>query len=138
MGHIQNWHHFFLLKNIQVFQWVSKLKFLIFMTKVNSSNGNETKSGIFFMEHIQIWHHICFYQKKLKCFNDFQNWNLSVLWLNWTETMEMKLNETFFYGTYSNLTSFFNGRKILKNLNNFYNWHFSISLQKWAKTSKVK
>ena len=35
-----------------------------------------------------------------------------------------------FYGTHSNLTSFFFGHKILKYFNDFYNWHLSISLQK--------
>ena len=27
------------------------------MAKVNSSNENETKSDVFFMGNIQIWHH---------------------------------------------------------------------------------
>ena len=36
-----------LSKNIKVFQWLSKSKFLSFMTKVNPNNGNETKSDIF-------------------------------------------------------------------------------------------
>ena len=27
------------------------------MTKVNPKNGNETNSDIFFIGHIQIWHH---------------------------------------------------------------------------------
>ena len=34
-----------------------------------------------------------FYQRILKYFSDFQNGNFSVLWLNWTQTMEMKQNE---------------------------------------------
>ena len=55
----------FLSKNIKIFQWVSKLKFLNFKTKLNPTNRNETKSDIF-------------------------------------------------HETYSNLTSFFIGRKILK------------------------
>ena len=44
--------------------------------------------------------------------------------------MEMKQNQTFFHGTYSNLTLFFIGRKMLKHLNDFYHRPFSISLQK--------
>ena len=36
--------YIFLSKNIKVFQWLWKSKLLSFMTKVNSSNGNETKS----------------------------------------------------------------------------------------------
>ena len=33
-------------KNIKVFQWVPKSKFLSFMTKVYPNNGNETKSDL--------------------------------------------------------------------------------------------
>ena len=43
--------------------------------------------------------------------------------------LEMKQNQIFFYGTYSNLTSRFIGRNILKYFNEFYNWHLSIPLQ---------
>ena len=43
--------------------------------------------------------------------------------------MEMKQNQTFVHGTYSNLTSFFIGCKVLKYFNDFYDWHFSFSLQ---------
>ena len=39
--------YLFLLKNIKVFQWLSKSEFLSFMTKVNPKNGKETKSSIF-------------------------------------------------------------------------------------------
>ena len=39
--------YLFLSKNIPVLQWISKSKFLSFMTKVNPNNGNETKSEIF-------------------------------------------------------------------------------------------
>ena len=61
------------------------------------------------MGKIQAWH-----QKIFKHFNDFQNWTLSVLWLQSTQTVAMKQNETFFHETYSNLTLFFIGHKILK------------------------
>ena len=37
----------FLLKNINVFQRLSKSKFPSFMTILNPNNGNETKSDIF-------------------------------------------------------------------------------------------
>ena len=37
----------FFSKNIEVFQWLSKPKFLSFMTTVNLKNGNEAKSDIF-------------------------------------------------------------------------------------------
>ena len=36
--------YLYLSKNIEVFQWLSKSKFLSFMTKVNPNNGNETNS----------------------------------------------------------------------------------------------
>ena len=39
--------YLFFIKNIKVFQWYSKSKFLSFMTKANLSNGNETKWDIF-------------------------------------------------------------------------------------------
>ena len=39
--------YLYLSKNIEVFQWLSKSKFLSFMTKVNPNNGNETNSDIF-------------------------------------------------------------------------------------------
>ena len=62
------------------------------MTKVNSNNGNETKSDIF-------------------------------------------------HGTYSNLASFFIGRKILKYFNDFFNWHFcehkEVSKHKEIKGNKI-
>ena len=73
------------------------------------------------MGHIQIWRHIFCDQNILVYFNDFPNQNFSGLLLKWTETMEMKQNQTFFHGTYLNLTSFFTGRKMLKYFNDFYN-----------------
>ena len=81
-----------------------------------------------FGRYIQMWHYI-FYQKLLKYFNYFQFTFKAV---------ELKQNQTCFYGAYSNLKWFFIGRKILKNLNDFYNWHLSISLQNWAQTNKMK
>ena len=45
---------FFKLKTTKVFQSLAKSIFLIFMTKKNQNNGNETKSNIFFMGLIQI------------------------------------------------------------------------------------
>ena len=69
--------------------------------------------------------------------NDCQSQTFPVLWLNWTQTMEVKQNQTFFFGANSNLISFFIGCKILKCFNDFYKWHFSISLF-IAKVSKTK
>ena len=54
-----------------------KPKFLSFMTEVNSSNENETKSNIFswviFKSNI-IFH----WSQILKYFNDIHNWHLSI------------------------------------------------------------
>ena len=65
--------------------------------------------------------YIIFFDKKmLKYLNDFQNWNFSVLWLKWTQTTELKQNQTFFHGAYSNLTSYLFSQKILKYFNDFF------------------
>ena len=85
------------------------------MTKVNPSNGNETKSDIFQWDIFK-YNHISFYRKILKYFNYFQNQNFSVLWLKETQAMEMKQNQTFFHGTYSNLTPYL---FLLKNIKIF-------------------
>ena len=39
--------YIFLPKNVKVFQWLLKSKFISFMTKRNSNNGNDTKWDIF-------------------------------------------------------------------------------------------
>ena len=83
------------------------------MTKVSLNKGNETKSdiilwGIFKSETIS------FFVKKLKYFNVFQIRNFSVLWLKRTQIMEMKINQTFFHGTYSNPTTYLSVSKNIK------------------------
>ena len=45
-------------------------------------------------------------KKRVKCFNDFQNENFSVLWLKWTHAIRIKQSQTFLHETYSNLTSY--------------------------------
>ena len=42
----------------------------------------------------QIWHNL-FHQITLKCLNDLQNQNLSILWLKWAQTMKMKQYQIF-------------------------------------------
>ena len=49
------------------------------------------KSDINFLLHWEI----------LKYFNDFQNQKISVLRLKWTQTIEMKQNQSFFHGSSS-------------------------------------
>ena len=60
---------FFWSKNIEVFLWLSKSKVLRFVMKVNQSNGNERKSDIFSVGHIQIWHHFPLIEKYSKISN---------------------------------------------------------------------
>ena len=76
------------------------------MTKVNLSNGNETKPDTFPGDISKSASISFFYQNILKYFNDSQHRNFLVLWLKWSQTMEMKQNQTFFHGTYSNLPPF--------------------------------
>ena len=51
--------------------------------------------------------------------------------------MEIKQNQTFLIGTYSNLTSSVNGRKIIKNSNGFYNFN-SIAKVSTNKKNEIK
>ena len=52
------------------------------------------------MRHIQIWRCIFFCQKILKYFKDFKNQNFPVLSLEWTQTVEMKQNQTFLWNIF--------------------------------------
>ena len=58
----------FLSKDSKVLQWPSKSKFLGFMTKVNPSNGNETKIYIFPWDFCKSNKHHIFFVKILKLF----------------------------------------------------------------------
>ena len=124
-----SWHLFISLQNetfliskdIKAFPWLSKSKFASVMTKVSPNNGNEAKSDIFPWEFSNLTP--CLFYLFCLC------------WLQWVQRMEMKQNQTYFHGTYSNLTSFLIGHKILKYFNRFYSWHLFISLQKWAQPS---
>ena len=94
--------------------------------KVKPSNGNFTKSDIYFL---------------LKYIKVFQ-------WLSKSEFVSFmtKVNPNNGNKTKSDIfprdifksNIIFIDRKILKYFKDFYNWHFSISLQKWAQSSKVK
>ena len=125
--------YLFLLKSIKVFQWLSKSKFLSFMTKVNTKKWKWNKIRHFLMGDIQIWH-IFFYQKIFKYFSDLQNQNFSALWLKYGN--ETKL-DIFSLGIFKSF-SFFVGYRILK-----LQWHFVINIFQfhWKsehKQSKVK
>ena len=91
-----------------------KIEVSQFYEKSDSKKWKWNKIIYFFMGHIQIWHHIIFYQKILKYFNDFQNRNFSVLCLEWTQPIEMKQNQTFSHGTYSNVTPYLSLSKNIK------------------------
>ena len=55
-----------------------KSKFLNFITKVNANNGNKRNSDIFPMDIFKS--DIIFIDRKiLKYFNDFYNWDFSIL-----------------------------------------------------------
>ena len=99
---------------------------------MNAKNENETKPNIFpwdvFTSDVK---------SDVRYSNDFQNQNFSVLWLQWSQTMEIKQNQTYFHGAFSSLTSFFIAHKILKYFSGFYSWHLFILLQKWAQTVKL-
>ena len=75
----------FLSKNIEVFQWLSKSKFLSSMTKMNPDNENETKSDIYssgtFKSDIIF---VCCQNTKI--FQDLHNWHLSISLHKWVQT----------------------------------------------------
>ena len=128
-GQNQIWH-IFLSKNIKVFQWFSKLKFVSFMTKVNLNNGNETKWdilpwNIFKSDNIFVLS---------KCIKVFQWLPKSVKPNNGSETK----SDIFSWDIFKSdiFKSFFIGHKILKYFNDLYNWHLSILFQKWAQICK--
>ena len=80
----------FLSKNIKLFQWILKSKFLNFMTKVNP---NEMKQNQIFFHGIYANLTSFFVGHKiLKWINDFYNWHLSILLQKWAQTSKVKLN----------------------------------------------
>ena len=74
----------------------------------------------------------------VKHFNDFKNRNFSVLWRSWTQTMEMKQNQTFFHETHLDLTSYTFYQKILKYFNDFKDPNFSVLWLKWTPAMEIK
>ena len=102
------------------------------MTIINPNNENETESDILpwviFKPDVMSF----FHKNKIRYyFNDFQNQNISVLLAKENpDNRKTKQNQTFFHGTYSNLTLFSTGRKTLQYSNDFCKLYLSISLQK--------
>ena len=75
---------------------------------------------------------------RLKYFNDFQNQNLSTLWLKRTTTMEMKQNPICSMGDIQIWRHIFVYQNILKYFNDFQNQYFSVLLLKWTQAMKMK
>ena len=118
MGHIHIWHHIFLSKHIKVFQWLSISNCPSCRTKVKSINENETKSDVFSLDIFKS-DKKSFLLKNIKIFqklwrSKYLSFMIKVNPQNGTET-----NQTFFCGTYSNLTLFSIDGKILNNFNDF-------------------
>ena len=120
MRQTQIWHQIFLYqKNVKTFQWLSKSKFLSFMTKVNPNNGNETKSDIFprdiFKSDIIFIGH-----KILKYFNDFNNWQFSISFQKWTQSSKVKQNHKGHVQIWQHFFIY----KVVHSLNDFWNLFF--------------
>ena len=92
----------------------------------------------FSIRHIQIWHHIFFYQNISTYFNDFRNQNFSALWLKWAQTMEMKQNQTFCMEQTQSWHHIFFYQNMLEYFNDFQNQNFSVFWLKWAQTTEMK
>ena len=108
------------MKNSILFQWnlycISQL-----YAKILLKQGSLNQIRHYLMGHNQIWHYFLsknhyFLSKILKYFG-LPNWNFSVLWPKWTQPMEIKQNQTFFCGTYSDLTPY-----LFLSKNNVFQW----------------
>ena len=109
--------YFSLSKNIEIFQWLSKSKFLSLMTKVNQNYGNETKSDIF-QRYVFKSDVVFLFPLNTKIF----------LWLLWLALFDLivkvnaiKKGEIKSHGTCGNLTVFFLFYKVVHYLNDFWN-----------------
>ena len=107
----------------QVFQWLSKSIFLSFVTNGNFPAMEMKQNQTFFLGHFQIWNHVYFYQKILKHFK-----NKSFLWLKWTQTMQMKQNQTFCHRKFLNLTIV---------IRNSFLWLWSDIISHWSQNNKM-
>ena len=63
--------------------------------------------------------HLPFLSKIVKIFKSHSKSEFLSFMTQVNQTMEVKQNQIYFHGTYSNLTLFFIGHKILKYSNNF-------------------
>ena len=126
-GNIQIWHHF-LSKHIKVFQWVLKLTFLNFMTKVNPKNGNEIKSDIFPWDIFKSG--IIFIDRKiLKYFNNFYNWRFSIS----LQSLDRDQRSIQFLGYHKNCVNCL----IIKTFKNIW-FALSIKIMLFIKSSVLK
>ena len=113
-------------------------RLLLFVCFNNLSDGLQCNSKVFPDDTSSFPMLIFFYQKISRCFNDFQNQNFSVLWLKWTQKMEMKHNHTFFLNICSNLTSYRFCSKLLKYFHDFQKQNFYVLWLEWTQTIKRK
>ena len=77
---------FFWSKNIKLFQWLLKSKFLSFMTNMIKNNGNETKCLIFQKNFLGIYSNLTSFFtdcNTLKYLNGFCQWHLSISLQKW-------------------------------------------------------
>ena len=104
----------YIFKSDAIYYFIKKYSSVLMTSKllsfITKSEPNHWKWNKIRQLHIQIWRHIYF--------SDFQNRSFSVLWLKWTEAMEVNQNQIFFHGTYSNLTL----HLFLSNNNKVFQW----------------
>ena len=134
-GHNQIWHNF-LSKNIKLFQWSSKLKFLIFMKNVNWNNGNETKSDIFPLDIFKS-DTISFFIKKYKVFQWLSK-SKFLSFMTKVHTKKWKWNKTrhFPMGDIQIWHIFFY-EKIFKYFSDLQNQNFSALWLKYGNETKL-
>ena len=63
--------------------------------------------------------HLSFLSKNVKIFKSLSKSKFLSFMTKVNQTMDVKQNQIYFHGTYSNLTLFFIGHKILKYSNDF-------------------
>ena len=125
--------YIFLSKNIKVFQWFSKSKFLSFITEVNQTMKMK-QSQIFFQGTYSNLISFLIGPKILKYFNNFHNWDLSISLQKWAKTKIKIKRDICKSDNFSLFTIIYNVVHYLKLASaNFYQilfFHQMITLQK--------
>ena len=129
---------FFYQKNMKVFQWLSKSKFLSFMTKANPNNENETKSKSF------LWNILKF---DIKSFLLKKYSGISITFIiktsqfyDFSEPKQWKWIKIrcFSMGHIQIWHHIFFIKKLLKYLNDFQNQNFSVLWLQWTRIREMK